>query len=304
VSERADPTGVLVVDKPSGPTSHDVVARLRRVFRTPRVGHAGTLDPMASGVLVALIGEATKLSVYATANDKRYVARVAFGRSTDTLDAEGKVTEERRGPLPSAPAIEAALAALRAQTEQIPPAFSALQRDGKRAYELARKGETVELAPRPIEVRALHVLATGDPGGAELPFVDLDVLVGKGYYVRSLARDLGAALGVPAHLAALRRTASGAFTIEEASPLDAPERLEALLVPLADATKRILPSATLTEDGFVRARQGKRLAPEAFIAPPPTVGPSAWFAPGERALTAIGEAQAGEWIVLRGFRES
>ena len=227
------PAGVIVVgqtgrdDQPC-----DVVARLRRLLGTRRVGHAGTLDPMATGVLVALVGEATKLGAHLTLHDKRYTARVAFGRATDTLDAEGQTTataevpawlrdELARGDV--AGRLGEALALERARVEQVPPAFSAIQVDGRRSYDRARAGEDVSAAAARRSPSSI-CRVPWDPPRRRLrrrAWVDLDLHVGKGYYVRSLARDLGERLGVPAHLAALRRTASGPFTVAQSVRLDA-----------------------------------------------------------------------------------
>ncbi len=317
-----EPSGVLVLDKPSGPTSHDVVARVRRALGTRRVGHGGTLDPMASGVLVVLVGEATKLASYLTAQDKRYQARVALGSATATLDAEGAVTaqgelapplvsdlealaaastgREPSAPLTPAPggALEAALAAERARLEQVPPAFSAIQVEGQRSYDRARRGEEIDLAPRPVRVAALEL--TGAALAGSTWTIDLSIEVSKGYYVRSLARDLGGRLGVPAHLAALRRTASGPFDLSRALPPDAdPPRLAAALVPVAAAAALALPVAQLTSRGVERARCGKALEPDDFAAAPPEEV-AAWVDASGR-LVAVGGPDGGHQRVRRGF---
>jgi len=288
------PCGVLVVDKPRGPTSHDVVARVRRALRTKAAGHAGTLDPMASGVLVVAVGEATKLVAYLTAADKTYEATLALGVATATLDADGDV--KGRVPVPDdwLARIDAALAAERARTTQIPPAFSAIQTGGVRAYDRARRGEAVDLAARPVRVVDLAVTAARtDP-----PALDLVVTAAKGYYVRALARDLAAALGTAGHLTALRRTRSGAFAIDDAAPLDAPD-LASRLVPLADAARRALPACRLTPRGVEDARAGRPIADT--DADPVAPGPHAWLdTAGD--LIAIGEIAAdGRLRVLRGI---
>jgi tRNA pseudouridine55 synthase len=292
----ATSSGILVVHKPRGPTSHDVVADARRLLGTHAVGHAGTLDPMASGVLILLVGEATKLSAHLTLDDKEYRATIAFGRSTTTLDAEGDPVEERAVPtnLLDGPELESAFAVERARTEQVPPAFSAISVGGTRAHRLARRGKTVDLPARPVRVRTLE-LVSGD-----VDSVVLDLAVSKGYYVRSLARDLGCRLGVPAHLSALERRASGPYRIDEAihwPPTNVPQ-----LVPLAEAAARALPVAHLLEEGAVRARHGKRLAREHFEADPGSARAVAWFGP-EGALLAIGGPdEEGGFRVLRGFQ--
>ena len=318
------PSGVVAVDKPGGMTSHDVVSRARRMLGTRRIGHAGTLDPMATGVLVLLVGEATKLGPYLTAHRKTYVARVAFGAATDTLDREGKVTATAEVPgwlraeiagTTDRPRITAALAAELQRTEQVPPAYSAIQVDGRRSYDRARAGEVVDLPPRPVEALALRVLSGEAPEGDALPFVDVELEVSKGYYVRSLARDLGARLGAPAHLTALRRTASGPFGIDRAVTLTG-EAMTAGLVPLDAAAAAALPSAHLTEEGTLRARRGQRLGPGDFTTPSPEGAAAAWFDPRGR-LVAIGtrapEESAKEaapegteptrFVIHRGFAE-
>ncbi|WP_437683739.1 tRNA pseudouridine synthase B [Sorangium sp. So ce131] len=336
--------GVLVIDKPSGPTSHDVVARLRRLLGVKRIGHAGTLDPMASGVLVVLVGEATKLAPYLTAQDKRYTARVVLGVGTDTLDAEGDITatqalppwlEEEldalagRGVPPigealarAAPRIAAALDAERARREQTPPAYSAIKVAGQRSYALARAGQAVDLTPRPVEVRSLTLagVSRGEPGAlagaaAAPAALEVELDVSKGYYVRSLARDLGAHLGLPAHLSALRRTASGSFAVAEAVPLDAgADVLRAALRPLAAAASASLPVARLTEHGARRARLGQPLSGSDFSSPPAHPGATVWLDP-DGHVVALGAAEPGadtlpdsppppsatRFSVLRGF---
>lgn len=297
--------GVLVLDKPKGPTSHDIVARLRRTLRTREIGHAGTLDPAATGVLVVTLGEATKLSAHLTLHDKAYVATVVFGRATATLDAEGETTAV--APISDALAralaapqardgvLERALDAERRRTEQVPPAFSAIKQQGRPVHERARRGEAVELAPREVSVRAIDVV------GASADRLTVALSVSKGYYVRAFARDLGAALGVPAHLASLRRTASGPFTLDEAIAADAPEdALRRAVIPLPRAAARALPVAHLSPEGTVRARHGKRLGEHDFTSPPPREL-SAWLAP-DGSLVALGsEERPGELAVRRGF---
>jgi tRNA pseudouridine55 synthase len=288
----AAPSGVLVVDKPRGPTSHDVVAKVRRALGTREVGHAGTLDPMATGVLVVLVGEATKLAPYLTADDKAYEARVRLGEGTDTLDAEGTVVATAPVPDDLEARLDAALEAERARTEQVPPAYSAVHAGGTRAHELARRGEVVELAPRPVAVRSLERAALRSPD------VDLVLVVSKGYYVRSLARDLAARLSTVGHLVALRRTRSGAFGLEDAVAPTAPE-LAAHLVPIAQAAARALPVATLDARGELDARCGRRVRPEDRSAV--HAGPTAWLS-ADGSLVAIGVDEEGSGRVLRGFR--
>lgn len=307
--------GVLVIDKPGGaprgPTSHDVVWKLRRALGMRRIGHAGTLDPMASGVLVMLLGEGTKLGPYLTAHDKCYEARVVLGRATDSLDAEGTITAE--APLPAwfgdaarrDEHLRAALATERERSSQIPPAYSAIKVSGAKSYDRARRGEVVELEPRPVAVRALELCASGELSAEGLGYLDVTLEVSKGYYVRSFARDLGEALGLPAHLGALRRTRSGPFGLDLAKPLDAPrEELTAAVLPLSRAVRMAMPTAVLTEAGVARAYQGKRLEEADFsVSPPCSSESAAWLSPEDR-LVAVGIHQQDAFVVQRGFVRS
>jgi len=287
------------VDKPAGRTSHDVVLQARRLFKQRSVGHAGTLDPLATGVLLLLFGEATKLSAYLTADDKSYQARIRFGSATDTLDADGRVVEERAvSPEHIRDAdLESALALERARTEQVPPAVSALKIRGARAHSLSRRGEPVTLAPRPVRVSSLELVARGED------WIVVALSVSKGYYVRSLARDLGQRLGLPAHIEELRRTASGAFRLDEAVAW--PPQAPPPLLTASAAAARSLPVLELTEEGAVRARQGKELRDAHFTAAPSADDegdrPCAWLdRTGE--LVAVGHRVNEAHVVLRGFR--
>jgi tRNA pseudouridine55 synthase len=300
--------GVLVIDKPRGPTSHDVVRRLRRALGVRAIGHAGTLDPMATGVLVAAVGEATKLVPWLTAHDKGYEATIALGVETDTLDAEG--VEVRRVP-PSAPLLDAleahtaegspllraAFEEERARTLQSPPAYSAIRTDGQRAFARARRGERVEVQPRPVIVRRLELLASS----AEPPAMKVAIDVGKGYYVRALARDLASALGTVGHLTALRRTYSGCFVIGEAQDLEAPaETLRAAVEPLAQAAARALPVVRLTETGARDAHHGRAVLATDLQGDVSPFTPTAWL-DGEGRLIAVGQLEGDHGRVLRGF---
>ena len=291
------PQGVLIVDKPGKATSHDIVAQARRAFGTRDVGHAGTLDPMATGVLLLLFGEATKLSGFLTRDRKRYRATVCLGRATDTLDADGQTTEEQPvapGQL-SADAIDAAFAVEKSRRLQIPPAVSAIKVDGRRSYALARAGNAPELAAREIQVEELLLLGHS---GSELM---LEVEASKGYYVRALARDLGASLGLPAHLSALRRLASGRFELKDASPWPLDPTVP--LLTTAEAARRALPSGILNDTGTRRAQLGQTVELADFIEPAgaPLLETVAWFdSSGE--LIALGqERNQGEFRVVRGF---
>jgi tRNA pseudouridine55 synthase len=291
---RTPPRGVLIADKPRGLSSFKVVSEVRRQLRIKSVGHAGTLDPMATGVLVVLVGEATKLSNYLTQQDKRYVAAVTLGTATDTLDAEGQVVER---VAPSADwfdraRLEAALASERLRTQQVPPAHSAIKVAGRRAYALARKGATLELAPRAVSVKELSLLSF------EGNTLRLELAVSKGYYVRALARDLGHALGIPAHLSGLVRTASGPFRLEEARswPFEAPLSL----MGLEQAARRALPAATLTADGVTRARAGQALSDADFSDLQADAATAAWY-DGAGRLVALGKRDGDSLRVRRGF---
>lgn len=297
--------GVVCLDKPGGPTSFDVVAQVRRAYRTKAVGHAGTLDPMATGVLVVMLGEATKLSEHLTAQNKEYIAQISFGRSTDTLDATGTTVEARElGPnAVSLSALEQAVDQERQRQWQVPPGHSAIKVAGQRAYTLARRGEQVELAPRRVNVASLSIRAFDDTS------LTLHMSVSKGYYVRSLVRDLCAQLGVPGCMSALRRTASGNYRIEGSAPWPTPPDSE-LPAPMSvsEAVRLALPSVTLTEEGVSRARQGKRLAAQHFeMAPAPSV--TAWL-DNQNKLVALGEAVPASleyeayFRVLRGFTDN
>jgi len=287
-------SGVAVVDKPRGLTSHTVVAQARRLFGRKDVGHAGTLDPLATGVLLVLIGQACKLSGYLTADSKRYAAEVYFGRATDTLDADGQTVAEAplaAGQL-SPSAVAMALEHEQARTEQTPPAVSAIKVAGVRAYALARKGDAPDLAPRSVKVLELRLLELTPPT------LRCELHVSKGYYVRSFARDLGERLGAPAHLSSLRRLASGPFTVAQASawPAQAPPPL----LSLTEAATSVLPACRIASaEAVARARQGKLLMPVDFSELPATDGPGAWLSP-EGELVAIGSTQ-GELRVARGF---
>jgi tRNA pseudouridine55 synthase len=294
----SEPQGLLVVDKPRGPTSHDVVAEARRLYATRRVGHAGTLDPMATGVLLLLFGEATKLSEYLLQGHKRYRATVRFGSATDTLDAFGRVAETRElepGWL-SRSALTAALGAEAERTLQIPPDYSALKVAGQRAYALARSGRRPELAPRPVEVHGLELTAS-----TELE-VTVELGVSKGYYVRSFARDLGQRLGVLAHLAELRRTASGPFSLSEAVPW--PPATPVPLLLLADAAARVLPVAHLGPTGAFKAERGQRLTRADFVTCPdglPLGTAQAWMGPAGELVATGRQAEPEAYVVVRGF---
>jgi tRNA pseudouridine55 synthase len=269
--------GIVVVDKPGGMTSHDVVARLRKVFQTRKVGHAGTLDPMATGVLVVGVGRATRLLGHLAVTDKTYAATVRLGITTSTDDAEGDVVTTVDATGVSDDAIAVAMAALTGELMQVPSTVSAIKVDGRRAYALARTGVEVELAARPVHVRRFALLARR---GAEL---DVVVDCSTGTYVRALARDLGAALGVGAHLTALRRTRVGGFDVSDALSLADLER-EPVVVPLTAAVAAALPRWDVDEETARRLALGQRLAPVGLPA-----GAVGVFGPGGEVVGLVEE---------------
>jgi len=251
-------SGVLVVDKPVGMTSHDVVQAIRTGTGLRRAGHTGTLDPRASGVLVILVGPAVRLSEFVSASDKRYQAIIRLGSTTDTFDADGKLTESNQPVNVTEAQFEKALSAFVGEIEQTPPPYSAVKVQGRKAYELAREGEEVELAPRKITVYHLEVLEWAPPEAV------IDVHCSSGTYVRSLANDLGAVLGCGAYLVGLRRTKSGRFSLREATPLrKLQEAFEAgnwyqYLIPAAEALAE-WPAIELNPDDVENVRHGHRV---------------------------------------------
>lgn len=250
-------------------TSHDVVSRVRRLAGTRRVGHAGTLDPMATGVLVLGLGRATRLLTHVTGHSKTYEATIRLGVSTHTDDAEGRVLSATGCPGLGTEELEALLAPLRGDIMQVPTSVSAIKVDGKRAHALVREGKEVELAARPVRVDEFVALGAPRPRTAEvdgrpLGVVDVDVRVScsAGTYVRALARDAGAALGVGAHLTALRRTRVGVFGLEDAQPLPGPvaegERgVDLPILGLDEAVARLFPRLVLAEEEAARFRHGQ-----------------------------------------------
>ena len=265
--------GVLVVDKPAGPTSFAVVERVRRALRAAKAGHTGTLDPAATGVLAVCLDDAVKLQHWITGADKAYEALVVLGVATDTADAEGREVARGDASAIQAAAVEAALRPLVGEIDQVPPMYSAIRVGGRRLHEAARAGEEVDRAPRRVVVHALDLLAfepAASSGG--MARARLAVRCGKGTYVRSLATALGEALGLPAHLGALRRTAAGPFRVEDALPLDevermatdAPGELTGRLVRPAAALQD-LPALAAGHDEVLALVQGRTLRRE----PPP-----------------------------------
>ncbi|WP_080797167.1 tRNA pseudouridine(55) synthase TruB [Arabiibacter massiliensis] len=219
---------VVGVDKPAGMSSHDVVNRCRRIFGERRVGHTGTLDPLATGVLPVCVGPATRLGAYLTGHDKRYRVRIAFGAGTDTDDAMGRVV--RTGAVPDRVLdpdfARGFVAGLVGARKQLPPAYSAIKVDGRKSYEAARQGAIIDLKPRDIVVHEARLLGVDEGPAGEAPSWDVEFHVSKGTYIRALARDAGVALGCPAHVAALERTALGLLVLEECVSLEALEELK------------------------------------------------------------------------------
>ncbi|MFV9633337.1 tRNA pseudouridine(55) synthase TruB [Mycobacterium neumannii] len=251
--------GLVIVDKPAGMTSHDVVGRCRRFFGTRKVGHAGTLDPMATGVLVIGIERATKILGLLTATDKAYSATIRLGQTTSTDDAEGEMLQQVSADSVTDEHIERAVADLRGEIDQVPSAVSAIKIGGQRAYKLAREGQAVELAPRRVRIERFAVLDVRRESGV----VDLDVEVecSSGTYIRALARDIGAALGVGGHLMALRRTRVGGFGLTEARTLDELAENPRLSYSLDTACLLAFPRRDLTANEVEDVRHGRPLKP-------------------------------------------
>ncbi len=259
-------SGVLVVDKPVGMTSHDVVQVIRTGTGLRRAGHTGTLDPRASGVLVILVGPAVRLSEFVSASDKRYQAIIRLGSTTDTFDADGKITPSEEPVNVTEEQFEAVLKTFIGEIEQTPPPYSAVKVQGRKAYEMAREGEEVELAPRKITVHHLEVLEWAPPE------VVIDVHCSSGTYVRSLANDLGKELGCGAYLVGLRRTKSGRFSLRDATPL---RKLQdafhagnwyQFLIPAAEALAE-WPAIELSPDEVEAVRHGHRVKANADAKP-------------------------------------
>ena len=265
------PSGLVVVDKPDGMTSHDVVARVRRLAGTRKVGHAGTLDPMATGVLVLGINRATRLLGHLMLTEKEYAATVRLGVSTTTDDAEGEVVATTPTDGLTEDAVRAAFAAQVGELEQVPSAVSAIKVDGKRAYRRVREGEDVDLPARRVTVHELVVNAVRLTG--ETSEADIRVRCSSGTYIRAIARDVGATLGVGGHLTALRRTAVGPFDLSQARTLDALAE-EMRVLSLGDAARAAFPTCDLDENQATDVRFGRRIR---LTLPAP--GPVAMYAP-------------------------
>lgn len=263
--ERPGPSGFVAVDKPPGMTSHDVVDAARRALGTRRIGHLGTLDPLATGVLPLAVRDATKLVPYVPTDPKVYRGSIRLGVATDTYDAEGSVVRRHEGALPDEAAVRAALAGFVGEILQVPPMYSSVKHAGEPLHRIARRGGHVEREPRKVRIHSLEVL------GYRPPLVDLEVVCSAGTYVRSLAEDLGRELGCGAHLANLRRERSGPFRAEQAVTLaaleEAGERGEVDALVLAPTAVLGLPVVTLA------AAQARRVSHGGDVNAPPGVGP-------------------------------
>ena len=287
--------GILVVAKPAGPTSHDVVGLVRRLAATKRVGHGGTLDPFASGVLPIFLGHATRMAEYHLGDRKAYRATVCFGASSTTDDLEGELTLSE-GPAPSRDAVLAAMASLTGRISQRPPAFSAIKVAGRRAYAMARAGEAVVLAPREVIVHGL-TLVSWDGADRVRPVAIIEVACSAGTYVRALARDLGESVGSAAYLGALTRLSSGPFSLADAIPLDGvraaaadgPAGLIKMLRPI-DSGLDAFPFVTLTLDEVASIARGQFVRPTAGV----PAGADHYRLTGpDGALVAIASGSAG-----------
>lgn len=284
--------GILVVAKPPGPTSHDVVALVRRLAATKRVGHGGTLDPFAAGVLPIFLGKATRVVEYHMGDRKAYRATVCFGASSTTDDLEGELSPV--GVAPDRQAVEDALVAWTGTVRQRPPAYSAIKLEGRRAYAIARAGGTVEIAEREVTVHRLEMVSWDDSDPSR-PIAVLDVECSAGTYIRALARDLGTMLGGGAYLGALTRTASGPFVLGSASGLDdvraaaagGPEGLRSLLLPV-DAGLETFPSVVLGADEVAAIARGQFVRPRSGI---PSRAPHYRLVGPDASLVAIAAAQ-------------
>ena len=274
-------SGLVIVDKPAGWTSHDVVGKMRRLAKTRRVGHAGTLDPMATGVLVLGIGKATRLLGHLALTRKGYDATIRLGESTNTDDAEGETTATASAASVTEEALRARVAELTGTIQQVPPQVSAIKVNGERAYKMARKGEEVELAARPVTVDEFTILDVRRHG--DLVDVDASVSCSSGTYIRALARDLGSSLGCGGHLTALRRTRVGPYDLSMARTLDRlGEELE--ILPMAEAVAAVFPRRDVSEDDARKVAHGGRLA-AAGLGP----GPVGVFAPDGTLLALVEE---------------
>jgi tRNA pseudouridine55 synthase len=281
--------GLLVIDKPGGMTSRDAVNRVQRWFpRKTKIGHTGTLDPLATGVLVVCIGQATRLADYVQAMGKSYASRFRLGATSTSDDADGTVTETPNAVAPSREQIDAALTRFIGVIEQVPPAVSALKIEGQRAHDLVRKGAQVKLAARPVRIDAIRVTHY------EWPYLDVEVDCGKGTYIRSIARDLGAALGCGGLVQTLRRTKVGRYLVEDAISLDHdPSTISDYLCPMSSALSSF-PVVRIPNDSITRFRQGQ-MVPSLGDAPA-IVGCEVAVKGGFEEVIGVGTLQANGLI--------
>jgi tRNA pseudouridine55 synthase len=259
MSESPGGPGLVVIDKPAGMTSHDVVARCRRIFSTRKVGHAGTLDPMATGVLVVGVDRATKILGLLSAASKSYAATIRLGQTTSTEDAEGELLCSVSAEHLTNVEIEAAVDGLRGDIEQVPSSVSAVKVGGRRAYRLVREGQTVELQPRPVRIDRFEVLAARPHD--RLVDLDIEVDCSSGTYIRALARDVGGALGVGGHLTSLRRTSVGRFALGQAYALDDLAQRPRLSYSLDEACLLVFPRRDLSAEEAEATSNGRSLSP-------------------------------------------
>lgn len=294
------PNGILLVDKPQGVTSHDMVARTRRLAGTRKVGHAGTLDPMATGLLILGLGASTRLLTFIVGLTKEYTATIRLGASSTTDDAEGEIlgyAPASQMALVTEEAINLGINSLTGEIEQVPSAVSAIKVGGKRAYALARAGETFELKSRKITVSEFEVLQiTSSAEGAQENYVDVDVRVvcSSGTYIRALARDLGFKLGVGGHLTALRRTRIGNFHVADAQDLENPDEPLQVQRP-ADVARGIFPLINLTEAQAIDLSHGKKIE---LVGHPDTDEPVAAIDPEDRLVGLITVKKNTSRIIL------
>lgn len=287
--------GILVVDKPAGPTSFDVVHKLRKSLGTREIGHCGTLDPLASGVVIVCVGRYTKLVRFLTSDDKRYVARVTFGFSTPTFDLESEADAHGDISVVDADKINAVIAPMKGEVLQFPPMHSAVQVDGERLYAKARRGEVVDVEARSVVVHGITLVSWSPP------HAELILDVGKGFYVRSLARDLGVALGCPAHLSSLRRTSSGAYSLDDAVALDDardPATAPGLLMRGPQAVRGLV-RVDIDKETTLALRQGRR--PPAKNAAADVVTGTNLMACDDAGIVAVVDVVDGAFHVVRGF---
>ncbi|MCA4134618.1 tRNA pseudouridine(55) synthase TruB [Arthrobacter sp. M4] len=285
-------SGLVIVDKPQGWTSHDVVARMRRLAGTRKVGHAGTLDPMATGVLVLGINKATRLLTYIVGTSKTYEATIRLGQSTNTDDADGEVTSETGAAGVDEAAIAAGIEDLTGDILQVPSSVSAIKVNGERSYARVRAGKDVQLEARPVTIRRFEVHAIRRVDGGRLVDVDVTVECSSGTYIRALARDLGVSLGVGGHLTALRRTHVGPYTIGQARTLEQlAENLEVL--EMSAAARALMPNRELTAEETAELSFGRRIAagPGAGTANAATPEkPAAAFSPEGELVALLADA--------------